>query len=130
MVSDHGRACHDRQVVLTHGPMLRQRLDAVQWLVSSGPLPVLPDLTPAQLCPPPNEPQPPGVKTPCKHFAVHRYRGAPTCVIGMKMRYWMILLILVHVDHDPVERANTRHDLTVSDPPGAGRSLAFLELLP
>jgi hypothetical protein len=34
------------------------------------------------------------------------------------MRYRMILLIPVHVDHDPVERANTRHDLTVSDPRG------------
>jgi hypothetical protein len=30
----------------------------------------------------------------------------------------MIFFIPVHVDHDPVERADTRHDLTVSDPSG------------
>lgn len=27
-------------------------------------------------------------------------------MIGIKMRYWMILLIPVHVDHDPIERAD------------------------
>jgi hypothetical protein len=48
-------------------------------------------------------------------------------VIGMKVRYRVILLIPVHVDHGPVERADTRHDLTVSDPPEAGRGLACPE---
>jgi hypothetical protein len=34
----------------------------------------------------------------------------------VKVRYWMIFLVPVHVDDDPVERADTRHDLTVSNP--------------
>jgi len=33
-----------------------------------------------------------------KNFAIHRYRGAPARVISVKVRYWMILLIPVHVD--------------------------------
>jgi hypothetical protein len=107
--------------------MLRQRLDAVQWLVPAGPFPVLQDLILAKLGPLPNKLQCAGLKMPGKYFAIYRYRGAPALVLGLKVRYWMILLIPVHVDHDPVERADTRHDLTVSDPPEAGRGMACPE---
>ena len=44
------------------------------------------------------------------------------------MRYWMILLIPVHVDHNPVERADTRHDLTVSVLRGHGEIYSGLVL--
>jgi hypothetical protein len=40
VVGDHGNAHHDRQVVLTHTTILRQRLDSDQRLVPPGPLPV------------------------------------------------------------------------------------------
>ena len=116
MVTDHGRAYHDRQVVLTHASMLRQWLDTVQWLVPTGPFPVRKDLTLTKLGPLPNELQRPRLKTPGQHYAIYRYRGAPARVISVKVRYWMIFLIPVHVDDDPVERADTRHDPTVSDP--------------
>jgi hypothetical protein len=93
MITDHGHAYHDRQVVLAHVTMLRQWLDAVQWLVPSGPFPVRQDLILAKLGPLPNELQCPGLKTPGKHFAIHRYRGASTRVVGVKVRYRMIFLI-------------------------------------
>ena len=70
--------------------MLRQRLDAVQWLVPASPFPVRQDLILAKLGPLPNELQRPGLETPGKHFTIHRYRGAPTRVISMKVHYWMI----------------------------------------
>jgi hypothetical protein len=73
VITDHGHAYHDRQVVLAHFSMLRQWLDAVQWLVLSGPFPVRKDLILAKLGPLPNELQRPGLKTPGKHFAIYRY---------------------------------------------------------
>ena len=73
--------------------MLRQRLDAVQWIVAPGSFPVRQDLILAKLGPLPNELQRPGLETPGKNFAIHRYRGAPARMIGVKVRYWMILLI-------------------------------------
>jgi hypothetical protein len=90
VVTDHSRTHHDRQVVLAHDPMLRQRLDAVQWLVPASPFPVRQDLILAKLGPLSNELQRPGLETPGKHFTIHRYRGAPTRVISMKVHYWMI----------------------------------------
>jgi hypothetical protein len=98
VVTDHGRTYYDRQVVLAHAPMLGQRLDAVQWLIPASPFPVGQDLILAKLGPLPNELQCTGLKTPGKDFAIHRYGCAPTCVVGMKVRYWMILFIPVHVD--------------------------------
>ena len=103
--------------------MLRQRLDAVQWLVPAGSFPVCLDLILAKLGPLSNELQCAGLKMPGENFAIDRYRSAPSRVIGMKVRYRVILLIPVHVDHDPVERADTRHVLTVSDPIFAAQDL-------
>jgi hypothetical protein len=72
--------------------MLRQRLDAVHGLVPPGSLPVRQDLILTKLGPLPNELQRPWLERPGKNFAIHRYRGAPTSVIGMKVRYWMITI--------------------------------------
>jgi hypothetical protein len=33
----------------------------------------------------------------------------------MEVGHWVIALIPVHVDHDPVERADTRHGVTIAD---------------
>ena len=74
------------------------------------------------LCPFPSELQRPGLKgtrQELRHPPIWRH-DKPR-VIGVKVRYWMILLIPVHVDHDPVERADTRHDLTVSRSASGGK---------
>src|SRR5450631_102921 len=36
----------------------------------------------------------------------------------MKMSYWVISLVPVHVDDHPIERANTRHGSTIVRRPG------------
>jgi hypothetical protein len=59
VVTDHGYAYDNRQVVLTHDSMLRQRLDAVQGLVPPGSLPVRRDLILTKRGPLPNELQRP-----------------------------------------------------------------------
>lgn len=56
-----------------------------------------------------------GSRRPGEDLPVGGYRGTPTSMVGVEVSHWMIALIPVHVDHNPVERADTRHDLTVSD---------------
>jgi hypothetical protein len=83
---------------------------------SVGAVPVRQDLILAKLGPLPNELKRPGLNTPGKHFAIYRYRSAATRVIGVKVRYRMIFLVPVNLADYPVERADTRHGRTVSDP--------------
>src|SRR5262249_15175777 len=46
---------------------------------------------------------------------VHRDRGPPPGMVGMKVGHRVIALVPVHVDDDPVERADMRHDPTIAD---------------
>jgi hypothetical protein len=71
-VSDHGHARYDRQVVLTHIPMLRQRLDTVQGLAPPCPFPVRQDLVLSEPRPFSDELQRSWLKVTSKDFPVRR----------------------------------------------------------
>jgi hypothetical protein len=94
--------------------MLRQRIDAQQGLIPPGPLPVRQDLTTTEDSPLPDELKSPGLETTGQHVTVRRDRGTAASMVGVKVCYWVIPLVPVHVDHDPVKRADTRHALTLA----------------
>ena len=64
--------------------MLRQRLDGEQLLIPPGPFPVGHDLALPEACPFPDELQGAGIKAAGEYFAVHRYRGTPPGMVGVK----------------------------------------------
>jgi hypothetical protein len=115
VVTDHGHPRDDWQVVLAHTLMLCQRLDGEQLLIPPGPFPVGHDLVPPEPCPFPDELQGAGIEAASKHLSVHRDRGTPPGMVGVEVGYRVIALVPVHVDHDPVERADTRHGPTITD---------------
>src|SRR6266702_1965542 len=95
--------------------MLRQRLDGEQLLVPPGPFPVGHDLDPPEACPFPDELQSAGIEAAGEHLPVHRDRGPPPGMVGMEVGHRVIALVPVHVDDDSIERADTRHGLTIAD---------------
>jgi len=55
-----------------------------------------------------------------QHGPVGRHRRAPARVVGMEVGDGMGPFVLVHVDHYAVERADTRHGMTVAATAGSG----------
>ena len=114
MVIDHGNTDHDGQVVLVHIVILRERWDAEQGLVLPGALPVGHDLLVPEAGPFPDELERPGLQAASKYVPVCRDGGAPPCMVGMEVGHRVIALVPVHVDHNTVEGADTRHDTTIA----------------
>src|SRR6202042_3280150 len=95
-------------------PILRQGFYVEQRLVLPGSLPVRQDLLIPEPRPLPDEPQSPTFEAAGEHRPVRRDRRAAPGMVGMKVGHGVISFVPVHVDHDPVERADTRHGMTIA----------------
>ena len=89
--------------------MLRQRLDGEQLLILASPFPVGHDLVPPEACPFPDEVQSAGIEAAGEHLP-YSPRPRPASRNGRHGNgaTRVIALVPLHVDDDPVERADTR----------------------